>query len=614
MLNWMIALTLLAGHGPGPTGDVRSLPSAHMMAHRANRGSITLSASGADGGRSLNRTVYGFLPYWGGDTWLRYDLVSILACFCVDMDSAGDISAWNGFPEIFEGAIDGVTAAGGRAVVTVTNFSQSSIHGILTTGSANAIAGIVDLVNDHPVEGVSIDFENVSSSDRDNLTAFMEELRYQLDLNAPGSHLSICTPAVDWSGAFDYASLAAVTDALFMMCYPFHGSWSTEAGPCCPLTGWGSTPESSSNMVWCIGDYARYSGGRHDKVVVGLPYYGHEWETESGASHSGVTGGCATLIYSTLADRADLHGRIWDTESLTPWYAYYSGGWNQGWYDDQESLELKYDLVRAADLQGIGIWALGYDGSREELWDCIESSFCGEPWSDSLTDNLESRFTAHGPLQYWRNVTEDGQFYGHFYTYSISAGPDVNWASWTFQLPDSSASWMLEAYIPPGGTATVDYRVHSQGFVDTVTVDQSLHPLEWVSLGGPFCGQQGLRVTLGDCTGQTGERIVVDAVRFLPPTGIGQGPDTVPAEEGLSILSGNPSPVFLLSLPSAFQGGELAVYDLSGREVWRRRLDGESVGDHVRWPEGGGMPDGVYTAVLRSGMDVFTSRMVLLGN
>ncbi|MBD3276704.1 MAG: hypothetical protein GF388_00235, partial [Candidatus Aegiribacteria sp.] len=426
MLQWALVIILLSGPGPRDAEELNRYPSQHLMDISRAAETPTLRVSGIDGGRSLNRTVYGFLPYWGSDTWLRYDLISILACFCVDMDSSGTVSSWNGFPGIFSQSIDSVSSAGGIAVVTITNFYSSQIHSILTTHSSEAIATIVDIVDQHPVSGVSIDFENVASSDRDNLTVFMEELRDELDSQVPGSHLSICTPAVDWSGAFDYEALAQVSDALFIMCYPFHGSWSSVAGPCCPLTGWGSSPESSSNMVWCLGDYAKYAPGYHDKIVVGLPYYGHEWETASGAAHSAVTGDCTTLIYSTLADRAAAYGRLWDTESLTPWYAYYSSGWNQGWYDDAESLELKYDLIREADLQGAGIWALGYDGSRDELWNSLEDSFTGEVWSDSLTDNLESRCTVHGPAQYWRNVTQGGLFYGYFYTYSISTGPEVN--------------------------------------------------------------------------------------------------------------------------------------------------------------------------------------------
>ena len=36
---------------------------------------------------------------------------------------------------------------------------------------------------------------------------------------------------------------------------------------------------------------------------------------------------------------------------------------------------MKYDLVKEDGLGGVGIWALGYDGSRPELWDALAAAF-----------------------------------------------------------------------------------------------------------------------------------------------------------------------------------------------------------------------------------------------
>jgi len=602
---------LISGPGPADCMERLQLPSQHMMEHEANRLSETLDVSGYDGGRSLNRTVYGFLPYWGNDTWLRYDLISILACFCVDMNSSGEISAWNGFPSLFSSAIDSTNAAGGTAIVTVVNFSSAGIHSILTANRDTAIGTIVDLVDNYPVDGVSIDFENVNSADRDNLTDFMIELRSELETVVPGSHISICTPAVDWSDAFDYTALAEVCDALFIMCYPFHGSWSSSAGPCCPLTGWGASSESSANMVWCLGDYAKLAPGQQDKIVVGLPYYGHEWETAGSNPHSSAIGAFSTLFYTALASRADTYGRMWDDESLTPWYAYYSSEWNQGWYDDEVSLELKYDLIREADFQGAGIWALGYDGSRQELWDCLEEAFTGEVWCDSVTDNLESRFTVHGPDQYWRNVTEGGQFYGYFYTYSISSGPDVNWAEWTFEIPDSSRSWILDAWLPAGGTAVADYRILHNGIEDTISLDQSLYSDEWVSLGGALDASDGLSVIIGDNTGATGDKIVVDALRLSPPTGIAENPVS-PEPVNLSLISANPSSNFLISVPSSSEAGWIRIYDSPGRLLHSIDIQENPEGEIISWPLDNNIPQGLYTAVYSSGSSGSVIKLMLL--
>ena len=56
--------------------------------------------------------------------------------------------------------------------------------------------------------------------------------------------------------------------------------------------------------------------------------------------------------------------------------------WVQGYYDDSASLNVKYDLVKAHDLRGVGIWHLLMDGSRTELWSRLASEFKDLPFTD----------------------------------------------------------------------------------------------------------------------------------------------------------------------------------------------------------------------------------------
>jgi len=558
-------------------------------------GPIFISDETGDG--QLLGTVFGFLPYWVNQAWLQYDLISVLAVFSVDMGASGTITNSHGFPGVFQTAMDQAQGAGSQVVVTVTNFSGSGIHSILTTGRSTAIATISDLVNSTSVDGVCIDFENVQSSDAQNLVIFMEDLRAAL----PGAHISICTPVVDWAGAFNYSELAQSCDALMMMCYAFAGTWSTVAGPNAPLTGWGSSPESSSNMAWALCDYVRYAPEVHQKLVVGLPYYGHQWDTASQYPHSSGTN-CSTLFYTTLADRAQTYGSIWDDESLTPYYAFSSGGWRQGWYDDPESLGLKYDMVRMCGMQGVGIWALGYDGSRSELWDQIEQSFCSPLQNDMMTDNLEDLCTLHGPSSYWHPYTEDGQYHTFFYTGSISSGPDINWIEWRFDLPDSSSSYFLEVYLPPSGQADVVYHIMHGGGEDSLTVDQGAFSGQWVSLGGPFSAQEGLEVSAGDRTGVAGERIVADAVRFTEYTGIEELREGV-IPSGFSV-SESPSESFTVITAC---GGILRIQDVAGRIL---HTGGIEPGGTFVWNETA--PAGVYLLSIETNGSLMSRRVVLI--
>jgi hypothetical protein len=80
---------------------------------------------------------------------------------------------------------------------------------------------------------------------------------------------------------------------------------------------------------------------------------------------------------------------LWDDISKTPWTKWNVGEWNQLWYDNDSSLGLKYDLAIQKNLMGVGMWALGYDGERQELWNLIDMKFgSGRPPAPLAPENF----------------------------------------------------------------------------------------------------------------------------------------------------------------------------------------------------------------------------------
>ena len=200
----------------------------------------------------------------------------------------------------------------------------------------------------------------------------MTALASQMHTRVPGSKVSIDLPAVDWNNSFDITALNNVCDYMIVMGYDYYWSTAPNAGPCAPLQSggfWGSYNVTNSVNTTLS------RGAAAGKLLLGVPYYGYEWPTTSGSLNSTTTGTGTAYSYSTIKTYATSYGRIWDTYSLTPWYKYQSTAWHQGWYDDSVSLGLKYDLVNSKSMAGIGIWALSYDGSNNELWNLISTKF-----------------------------------------------------------------------------------------------------------------------------------------------------------------------------------------------------------------------------------------------
>jgi len=320
-----------------------------------------------------DREVFGYHPYWMGTAYMSYhwDLLTTVAYFGVEVNGTGDIVNRHRWP--VTDLVNRAHQNGVRVVLVAILFSRSELDLLLASSRyrTRLVQHLLDEVIRGHADGINIDFEGVPGTQRNNLVAFMRELAETFHSHLPGSYVTMATPAVNWSNAFDYQRLAEVTDGLFIMGYDYHWKGSSYAGPVSPLAGWGTY-----NITWTVNDYLSATGGDGSKIILGLPYYGYKWPTTSGIPGSATRGDGKSIRYSAAEPEAQSYGKIRDPESLCPWYRWQeSDGWHQCWYDDSTSLSAKYELAIEKDLKGVGMWALGYDGSRTELRGALADHF-----------------------------------------------------------------------------------------------------------------------------------------------------------------------------------------------------------------------------------------------
>ncbi len=337
-------------------------------------------------GRSLLRsvsgkTVFGFLPWWeysrGSANNLRYDLLSHIAVAFFEADGEGNIKnppLWPWADLVNKARINNV-----KLIMSVANFDSTQINKLLNVSSSRQkiFNGILDKIKIYGFDGVNIDFENLTLADRGTpVNTFMKDLSGFIKLSYPSSEISFASPAVN-SGGWNFSELANSCDYLFIMGYDFYGSWSTATGPSSPFTGYFFNISNSINI-----DYNSVQG---DKLILGVPYYGNYWRTDSKEPYAAVvpfdsnrTGNNwvkPALPYKDIISGYASKEKMWDDVTKSRWLRWQDTKWNQIWYDDQVSLTYKYDFATAKNLRGIGIWALGYDDGRKELWDLIEGKF-----------------------------------------------------------------------------------------------------------------------------------------------------------------------------------------------------------------------------------------------
>ncbi len=327
--------------------------------------------------RELRKTVYGYYPYWMGSSYndLQYDLLSVIAYFSVELHGDGTLGSIPNL-SILENLRNAAHSHGVYVVITATQFDDATIENLLFSASArtNAVINLLNLALTHSLDGVSIDFEFPTNVVKDSLTGFMTELADSFHIYITDAHVSIATPAVDWGNGFDYDQLALHADGLFIMAYNYYWGGSAYAGPVSPLLS--SSLWGAYSVMWTVNNYIQY-GIYRDKFILGCPYYGLRWPTQNDSLRSPTRGSGSALTYTRAADSAALYLKLWEDTSKTVWYKnYISGdGWYQCWFDDSLSLRLKYAVVIDSNLGGAGIWALGYDGTKTELWGALRDAF-----------------------------------------------------------------------------------------------------------------------------------------------------------------------------------------------------------------------------------------------
>ena len=382
----------------------------------------------------LVKMVYGYYPYWTSDAAideLDYSLLSHIAWFAIEMGSDGTAVNAHGWPGSWTDLVTTAHDAGVRVDVAFTLFSSSGIEALVnsTANRATAIGTIVAAIEGGGADGAAIDFEGVPSSAAAGFAAFLAELDDALlDAGLTDAQISVAGPAVDWSGSFDLAEILSSIDVYFIMGYDYFWSGSSNAGPTGilktddfwrDLTGW--------SELRSMAEYStQITEAERAKIVMGVPYYGRQWTTTSTGLGAAASGNDGSVTYEAAMSAIEDDGveLLWDDGALTAWYAFEDvDGFHEVYFDDVEAIAWKYRFVNEQGLGGIGIWALGYDGTRPELWDEIDAAFTA-PFTPHPGDKDAPFAVTDFPFEDARDSADLGAGGMYFNFYSCS--PDLD--------------------------------------------------------------------------------------------------------------------------------------------------------------------------------------------
>ena len=353
---------------------------------RVETGTIRLTTTGV-----LKREVFGFLPYWVMPKLdeINLKLLTRVSYFGLEVDKNGDIikydssgkilESWFYFQgPIFDGFVKKAHSEKIKVELTIKCFNQTNIINLVTTEDARTklVNNVLFLLNSRKLDGINIDFEYIGEPTkevRDGFSALIIELNSELKRQNPDATLTIDTfvDAASNTRIHDVGILSKNSDALVIMGYDFHTPQSGAAGPVAPMEGYGNS------IVGLLGSYLEKVPS--EKIILAVPYYGYDWLVLDSGRNAETAGGQANvkiIPYAEIAAATKNTKIQWDENAKTPWYSYKDGdGIRVVHFENTRSLAYKYDYINQKNLQGVGIWALGFDGKREELLQLLSDKF-----------------------------------------------------------------------------------------------------------------------------------------------------------------------------------------------------------------------------------------------
>ncbi len=342
---------------------------------------------------STGKVVYGFIPYWNLQKVAIQPELTHLGYFALTIGSDGSLITRGedgneepGFNKLkAEKLLDlsnETQAQGGQVELVLSQFYADDITAFLVSQKAqdNFFVSLDNILLAYPFAGVNIDIELAGSATpqlRENMSKFMARLRSHLDqkYNKISLSIDVYASAALNSQLWDISALEPNVDYIIIMAYDFHRRTSPLAGPVAPLFGGRELWDSDINQH--LQEFVKQVPS--EKLLLGVPFYGYEWQTTSRDSQSHTfpdSGSTASFerVLKLLERREELQVQEhWNDDALSPYLSYIEDGEIYViYYENSRSLSYKLDYVNQLDLGGIAIWALGYEANARELWDVIE--------------------------------------------------------------------------------------------------------------------------------------------------------------------------------------------------------------------------------------------------
>lgn len=221
-----------------------------------------------------------------------------------------------------------------------------------TQSRANMISQLITEALNSDLDGINVDFEQITEEMSDHYIQFIRELSVECRKNQ--IVLSVDNYVPGFTSHYNREEQGIVVDYVIIMGYDEHFAGSEEAGSVA------SIDFVREGITETLKEVPK------EKVINGLPFFTRLWiESSNGLTSQAIGMPEAETAVANAGVTAS-----WDEETqqnYAEWTA--DGNTYKIWLEDEQSLEAKLKVMQEYDLAGAAAWKLGFEKSG--IWELI---------------------------------------------------------------------------------------------------------------------------------------------------------------------------------------------------------------------------------------------------
>lgn len=330
------------------------------------------------------KRIVGFLPYWllAKATNPYGKTLTNITYFGLALDNDGSVVKLTNPQEEDPGWTtlkgDGFTKKRKEASTHLQTLSllvhtadEATISALLENPekhAQNLVSDIAPLMKQYGFGELNLDIESfvdATQGAQQQFTSFVKTVKKEMD----AKKLGILTVEIPVRSLFyplitDPVALGKIADYVVVMAYDYHYLGSYISGPVAPVGGAGEVREMdvTTTLDRAIKQIPK------EKILLGIPLYGYQWETLNTLPMQPVIPGSGATASNKrieeLLKTCTGCTKTIDPVSLEPIITSPSGDVvTQIYIEDSQSLAKKIDLAKKYDIGGIALWALGYESN-----------------------------------------------------------------------------------------------------------------------------------------------------------------------------------------------------------------------------------------------------------